>query len=159
MEIKELKQKYKDWITIVRLAHYKRLCISPLPLENNERFMLERLKKMLLEDGITEETINQEVSQYKKLSEDERTKQIKEKVGVLVSQIVTYLENIEEINSTDYPELYHRIQELVALNPSVANDLINRAFESERINHCMSCGDSLYGRPCTYYFSKKLTYK
>lgn len=161
MEIVELKQEYKEWITIVRLAHYKRLRTNPLPLENNEKKMLEELKQLLLEDGITEETINEEVSKYKNLSEEERTKQIEEKAGVLVSQIVTYLENTEEINSKDYPELYHRIQELVALNPSVANSLIKETFESEKISHCISCGDSLYGKPepCTYYFSKKLTYK
>lgn len=159
MEIEELKQEYQEWIIKVRLVHYKRLTTSTLPLDNNEKVILERLNKMLLEDGITKEAIDKEVDDYKQLSEEEKTKQIEEKVDDLVNKITTYLENIEEINSKDYPELYHRIQELLALKPTLANELIQKAFETKKINHCMSCGDSLYGKPCTYYFSKKLSYK
>lgn len=154
MAIEELKQEYKEWITTVRLAHYKRLS-NTLVLESNEREMLLKLKQLLLEDGISEETINQEVSQYKELSDEERKKQLEEKVEVLVSQIITYLENFEEISSKDYPEVYHRIQELVALNHVLANELIKETFEREKISHYMICGDPLSGGPCTYYFSKK----
>lgn len=155
MEIEELTKEYSEWIRVVRLAHLKRLSSSTLPLENNEKEMLRRIKQLLLEDGFTEDDINQEVRQYMELNEEKRKKQLEDKVRELVSQIVSYLGDIEEINSKEYPELYHRIQELVALNPTVANELINEFFEREKISHIMSCGDSIYGGPCTYYFSKK----
>lgn len=148
----------KKWMIKVRLAHFKRLSSKLTTLENHEKEMLIKIKQLLLEDGVTEETINQEIFEYNKLNEEERKKQIDEKVEVLVSQIVTYLEDIEEINSKDYPELYHRIQEILALNTD-GNELISQAFERENISHCMNCSGAIYGGPCTYYFSKKLSYK
>lgn len=121
--------------------------------------MLIKIKELLLEDGITEDIINEEVLKYSELNDDERKKQMEEKVNLLVSQILTYLDKDEEINSKDYPELYYRIQELLALNPYSANEIIQEAFRQDNINHCMNCDSSLFGGPCTYYFSKKLSYK
>ena len=154
---KELSQE-QEWITKVRLAHYKRLSNTSV-LENSEQEMLAILKDLLLNDGITEEIINQEVCQYGELSEEERIKEMIEKAEALVSQIVTYLGDSEEISSKDYPELYHRIQELLALDSTRGSDLINEALEREKISHFISCGSSLYGGPCTYYFSKKISYR
>ena len=160
--MKQLNQEDKEWLTKIRLARYKSLSISPKPLEYEEKVIFERLKQFLLEDGITEETIDQAVLEYENLSEDERKQQLLEKVEVLVSQIITYFdENKEdkEIDSKRYPILYYRINELIGLNPTLANQLIKEAFAREKINNCMNCSNSLYGGECTYYFSKKLTYK
>lgn len=159
MNDEEMKQTNQDWIKVVRIAHLKRLSLTEETLNNNDKVNLARIKQLLLENGSTEETINQEIFSYKNLSEEERTQQLVEKTEELTSLITEYLEIFEEISSKDYPELYHRIQELVALNPDAANDLIKATFTREHINHCMSCGDSIYGRPCTYYFSKKLSYE
>lgn len=149
----------EQWIITIRLAHYKWLTTNIQSLKNNEKEMLLKLKQMLIEDGIAEQTIDQEILKYKKLSEEERKQEMIKKVQILVSLIINYLENSEEINSIDYPELYFRIQELLALNSDIANELIKESFNSENINYCMNCSNSLYGKPCTYYFSKKLSYK
>lgn len=159
MQIDESKQENKKWINKVRLAQYKYLSIYASNEE--EQNILKLLKQRLLEDGITEEIINQEVLDYKNLSDEELNKQIKEKVEDLVYRIVNLLakEGKDEVDSNEYPELYHRIQELMALNPKIANQLINEAFEKENISNGMNCGNALCGGGCSYYFSKKLTYK
>lgn len=155
MEVEELKREYTEWIKKVRLAHVKRLSTSNKPLENNEKEILIKIKQLLLESGLTEGDIDQEILQYKELTDEDKKQLLEDKVQNLVSQIISYLDDASEVSSKDYPELYHRIQELVALNPDVANELINDFFEREKISHFTSCGDSIYGGPCTYYFSKK----
>lgn len=159
MNDEEMKQRDQEWIKVVRIAHLKRLSLTEETLNSNDKIILKRLKSLLLENGTTEETINQEILAYRDLSEEGRNRELIEKAEELTSLITEYLEIFEEISSKDYPELYHRIQELVALNPDIANTLIKDTFTREHINHCMSCGDSLYGRTCTYYFSKKLSYE
>lgn len=154
-----MKKEEQEWITTIRLSHYKWLCNNTSSLDDMEKSMLIKIKQLLLDDGITEETINQEVWKYSELNEEERKKQMKEKAEELVLQITSYLENVEEISSKDYPELYYRIQELLALDPHSANELIKEVFAQDGINHCMNCNNSLFGEPCTYYFSKKLSYK
>lgn len=159
MDIEKVKHEHKEWITRIRLARYKSLSISTQMTEYEEKVMFKQIKQMLLEDGITEETINQEALNYSNLSEDERKKQIVEKVEVLVSQIAILLKTNDEIDSKDYPELYYRIEEIIALNPDLGNQLIKEAFERESINNAKNCSDSLYGGGCSYYFSKTLSYK
>lgn len=157
--MKMLKEEYDEWVKTVRLAHYKRLSLDPESLESNERYMLGQLRNLLLEDGFSEEALASLVEEYKDMDEETRMKEVEEKVKILVGQICEYLDGVEEISSIDYPELYHRIQELVALNSTLANELLRSSYDEKGIHHCMCCGDSLFGRPCTYYFSKKLTYK
>lgn len=159
MEEEKLKQEYQEWINAVRLAHLKRLSLNEETLDNNELTILKQFRSALLNDGVSEEFIKDEVSKYKATSEEERLEELKTKVNNLVNRINALLASKEEISSIDYPELYHRIQEVIALEDKIANKLISDSFESEGINHCMSCGDSLFGRPCTYYFSKSLSYK
>ncbi len=154
MEANELKKEYDEWVRKVRLAHYKRLS-NALSLESSEKSMLVTFRQLLLDDGFTDYELTQEVLQYKELSDEEKKKQMEDKAQELVSQIMTYLENAEEISSKVEPELYHRIQELVALDPKGATKLIDEFFEREKIYRCNVCGDSLFGGPCTYYFSKK----
>lgn len=154
MEANGFKQKQDEWIRKVRLAHYKRLS-NALSLDTDEKNRLIMLRQLLLSDGFTEEAITQEALQYGMLNDEEKQKQVDEKIEELVSQITAYLENIEEISSKEKPELYHRIQEILALNPDGGSDLIGEVFEKEKIYRCTVCGDSLYGGGCTYYFSKK----
>lgn len=153
------KDKYQEWLNKVRLAHLKRLSLNEETLDNNNLALLKQFKDSLLNNGLEEETINKEVSLYKEKTEEERIQEIKTKINTLVNKLNSLLAEKEEISSIDYPELYHRIQEVIALESEAANKLINDSFNTEGINHCMSCGDSLFGRPCTYYFSKTLSYK
>lgn len=153
----EKAQEQNEWITKVRLAIYKGLSIKPV-LDNNEKEMQRILKQLLSQDGWSEETLDREISLYRALSDEERLKLLEEKAEALASQIGTYLENNEEISSKDYPELYHRIQELLVLDPSRANEVIKKTLERKKISHSESCGASLFGIPCTYYFSKKISY-
>lgn len=148
---------YKEWIIKVRLAHFKRLSISKL--DNNQKELLLRLKELLLEDGINEEELRNQTLVYGQLNDEEKIKILEDKVLELVMKLLPILETNDEVSSKDYPEFYHAIQELIAYSPDEANKLIKEIFAKEHINHCMSCGSSLYGNPCTYYFSKKLTYK
>lgn len=159
MEIPELKQEYNEWMNTVRLAHYKRMKANLETLSDYEKNMFSSIRQALFDNGYSEEVLNQEVSSYQSLSDDERIAQLKEKVDVLVKQIEDILDGTDEISSSDFPELYHRIQELIAYDSDKANELIQEAYESAGISHYMNCGDSLFGRPCTYYFSRKLSSK
>lgn len=150
-------EEIKEWEKKVFIAIYKGLNIRPI--SNYEKNMLVDLRKRLLDCGITEEEMEKIVSEYKKLSEEERRQEIEEKVEALVLQINTFLEGKEEISSDEYPELYHRIQELIALNEEVGNELINKAFARENINKGLNCGGRIYGRECAYLFSKTLRYQ
>ena len=154
MEANELKKEYDEWVRKIRLAHYKRLSTA-LSLDSEDKNMLVIFRQLLLDDGFTDDVLAQEVLQYKELSDEEKKKQIDDKAQELVDKIMSYLENNEEISSKVEPELYHRIQELLALDPKGANKLIDEFFEREEIYRCTVCGDSLFGGPCTYYFSKK----
>lgn len=157
MEIPELKQEYIEWINKVRLAHYKRMKANLEALSDYEKNMFPSIKQALIDAGYSEDILRQEALTYQSLSEDERALKLKEKVVALVKQIEDKLCTSEEICSSDFPELYHRIQELIAYDSDKANELIQEAYESAGISHYMSCGDSLFGRPCTYYFSRKLS--
>ena len=157
MEAEKNTQNNKEWITKVRLAQYKRLSMDPE--EYDAKIWLDKFKQTLLEDGYTEEQLNKEVLEYSALSEEQRIKQMEEKAEALVAQVMMHLENKEEISSAEYPELYHRIQEILALNPNIANQIIQDAFAAQKINEGMSCGDALTGGTCSYYFSKTLIYK
>ncbi len=159
MEIPELKQEYNEWINTVRLAHYKRMKANLDALNAYEKNMFSSIRQALLDAGYSEEELSQEVSSYQSLSDDERILQLKEKVAALVKQIEEKLDTSEEVCSSDFPELYHRIQELIAYDSDKANELIQEAYESAGISHYMCCEDSLFGRPCTYYFSRKLSSK
>ena len=124
-------------------------------MDSDDKNMLVRFRQLLLDDGFTDDALTQEVLQYKELSDEEKKKQMDDKAQELVDEIMSYLENNEEISSTEQPELYHRIQELLAINPDGANELIKEVFEREKIYHLTICGNSIYGNPCTYYFSKQ----
>ena len=155
---KVLTPEDKEWITKVLLTSYKSLSVGTT-LDYSDKIMLDKLRQMLLEDGFTNETLEQVVLEYAQLSEEERLKEIEEKVEALISQIVPLLEGKEEISSKEYPELYYCIQELVAINPEVANQLIKEAYAKENIRYGTDCSGSLYGEECSYCFSKTLTYE
>lgn len=147
----------REWEKKVFIAIYKGLNIRTI--SDYEKNMLVELRKRLQERGITDEEMKKIVLEYQNLSEEERRQEIKEKVEDLVSQINTYLDGKVEISSDEYPELYHRIQELISLNEEVGNELINEAFAREKINKGFNCGGRIYGGECAYLFSKTLRYQ
>ncbi|MBQ2917572.1 MAG: hypothetical protein IJE59_05395 [Clostridia bacterium] len=148
----------KEWRKIVQLTYYARLSlISNSGDDGSEAKKFKRILKK--EHGLSETDLQKELNKFKEEVLPKKETIIKQKAAEIISDIVEglkKLKNGEFLNTDDNREIYHRIQEIIAIDANLANEVLQEGVEKANITHRVVhttnfCGDDLGGY--TYYFS------
>ncbi len=153
-----MEKTEKEWRTIVLLANYKRLCSTGNSQEtNSER---QKVKDILKgECGLSEEDLEKELQQYKEEVLPQKEAIIKQKAKDIMNDIVKALNEIksdESLSTADNREIFHRMQEILALDGDIADEALQEEEKKANITHTLIHqtnlnGDDLGGH--VYYFS------
>ena len=82
------------------------------------------------------------------------------KCNEIFDDIVTKMESSKEktINTNIFPEIYFKIQEIIAMDSELASNLLEEAERQAHIEHVTFMNSDREGNDCenyTYYFPKK----
>lgn len=151
-----MEQTRQEWKKVVLLAHYNRLG-STNNLQKNE--MLEKVKSILLEEyGLSEEDLKKVMQRYQAEVLPQKEAIIRQKATKLFSDIVAEIKKMkrdESLSTDDYPEIRYRLQEIIAMDPKVANKILQEEEKNFNISHVMFQWSDWIGNldRQTYYFS------
>lgn len=156
-----MKKTEKEWRKIVQLTHYARLSSSNNPQQVSAK--AEDFKKILKkEHGLSEADLQKELNKFRKEVLPKKETIIKQKAAEIMSDIAEGLKKLkkgESLNTSDNREIYHRMQEILAIDPNIASKAFQEEEEKANISHTMVhstnlCGDDLGGHTYYFYFDK-----
>lgn len=157
--MKNITEESKEWFKRIRLAKYKSLSLKG---DKDSLELMKRMEEVLLEDGFTKEELKLELENYVTNELPNKDDILKNKVDEIMYDIVATLEEKKPengyISTSDYPEYYYRIQEVVAMDTELGSELLQEAEKRANIEHSDYHNTDLQGNNIgnyTYYFSKK----
>jgi len=151
-----MKRTEKEWRKIIQLAHFARLSINPEQAAPTAEEMSEILKK---DYGLTEEDLQKELNKFKEEVEPKKESIIKKKAAKIMKDIVKGLKKLEKgaiLSTNDNREIYHRMQEILAIDPKIANQALQEEQEKANVTHTKIHRTNMKGDDLgnhTYYFS------
>lgn len=157
--MENVTEEEKEWLKRIRLAKYKSLSLKE---DNDSQKLMKWFEELLLEEGFTKEELQLELERFKREELPDKDEILKNKVGEIMYDIVATLEEKKPekgyISTSDYPEYYYRIQEVVAMDTELGPELLMEAERRANIEHSDYHNEDLQGNDIgnhTYYFSKK----
>ena len=152
-----MKKTEKEWRKIVQLAHYARLSINPEQVSPEAEELGETIKK---EHGLSETDLQKELKKFKEEVLPKKETIIRQKATEIIRDIEAGLKKLQKGESLstngDNREIYHRMQEILAIDPKIAGQALKEEEAKANISHTIIHrtnlnGDDLGGH--TYYFS------
>ena len=155
-DVREQDQMDKELQKIIQLTHFARLSINPEQAAPTAEEMSEILKK---DYALTDEDLQKELNRFKKDVLPKKEAIIKQKASKIMRDIVKGLKKLEKgksLSTNDNQGIYHRMQEILAIDPKIANQALQDEEEKANVTHTIihrtnMKGDDLGGH--TYYFS------
>lgn len=151
-----MKRTEKEWRKIIQLTHFARLSIKPEQAAPTAEKMSEILKK---DYGLTDEDLQKELNKFKDEVEPQKESIIKKKASKIMKDVVKGLKKLKkgEILSThDNREIYYRMQEILAIDPKIANQALQDEEKKANVTHTVIHRTNMKGDDLgnhTYYFS------
>lgn len=148
-----MKKTEKEWRKVIQLAHFARLSIKPEKAAPTAEEMSEILKK---DYALTDEDLQKELNRFKKDVLPKKEAIIKKKASKIMRDIVKKLEKGKSLSTNDNREIYYRMQEILAIDPNIANQALQDEEEKSNVTHTMIHRTNLSGADLgghTYYFS------
>lgn len=150
------KAEKTEWLKKIRLTKYASLKLKSQKTKNDMELMTA-IEQTLLDMGIGYDEINNYCDW---LSQDNLEERIALKCNEIFDDIVIKIESSKEktINTHTFPEIYFKIQEIIAMDSELASTLLEEAERQAHIEHVTFMNSDREGNDCgnyTYYFSKK----
>lgn len=149
----------EEWLKRLRLAKYKSLSLKE---DNDSQKLMREIEELLLEEGFTKEELQLELERYKREELPNKDEILKTKVEEIMYDITTTLEEKKPekgyISTSDYPEYYYRIQEVVMMDTELGGELLMEAERRADLEHTSYHNVDFQGNDIgnyTYYFNKK----
>lgn len=157
--MENVTEEAKEWLKRIRLAKYKSLSLKE---DNDSQKLMKEFEELLLEEGLTKEELQLELERYKREELPNKDGILKNKVEEIMYDIVATLEEKKPengyISTSDYPEYYYRIQEVVMMDAELGGNLLMEAERRADLEHTSYHNEDLQGNDIgnyTYYFNKK----
>ena len=151
-----MKRTEKEWRKIIQLTHFARLSIKPEQAAPTAEKMSEILKK---DYALTDEDLQKELNRFKKDVLPKKEAIIKQKASKILRDIVKGLKKLEKgksLSTNDNREIYYRMQEILAIDPKIANQALQDEEEKANVTHTKIHRTNMKGDDLgnhTYYFS------
>ena len=151
-----MKKTEKEWRKVIQLAHFARLSIKPEQAAPTAEKMSEILKK---DYALTDEDLQKELNRFKKDVLPKKEAIIKQKASKIMRDIVKELKKLEKgksLSTNDNREIYYRMQEILAIDPKIANQALKDEEEKANVTHTVIHRTNMKGDDLgnhTYYFS------
>lgn len=154
-----MEKTEKEWRKIVLLARYNSLRSDVNSQETNNDNILKVEDILEKEYDLSQKDLEEQLQQYKKDVLPQKEAIIKQRAKEIMSDIARELNEIrtdDSFSTADNREIFHRIQEILAMDGDIANEALQEAEKKANITHTMFHqtnlnGDNLGGH--VYYFS------